>query len=189
MTAAAVGVIIDDKSKQGQDHLCNLRLLHAKSSLAHAAPAEGEATISHDNPTVAAAGESPGEAIAYADDEPFYDVPEDTNKSKEGNDWIKENYCEGYDCEFSQALDSHCCFEDAYAEDEDNNSSDSKPNVPTVIPALPIAVDYGNAATDSVMAFVSFSDPVHKVAKCVKPSTVLALLRISGFWWSITPSV
>ena len=100
LIVAAVGAEIGDKSKQRQDHLCNLRLLHAKNSLSHAAPAKGEAAVPLDKPIAAAARESLGEAIAYADDENFYDAPEDTNKSTEGNDWVKENYCEGCDCEF-----------------------------------------------------------------------------------------
>ena len=159
-------------------------------------------------------------------------------------------------------MDSHCCSEDGYVEDEDNNSSDSKPTVPAVVPALgaqptdeesapvwvqvvsprgytqvldaatgvpleprrleqwelkphdsgggagsvpvevpvdatdvaiavdadtildpnadflPMTVDNGNAATDSVMAFVSFSDLVHKVAKCINCDGTFANIEV-----------
>jgi ribA/ribD-fused uncharacterized protein len=170
------------------------------------------------NTTAAAAGEGPSgvlEELTFADDEPFYDAPGNDSdpKSNEphatGTDWVRENLCEGCDCEFNtrQQLDAHCCSQNNYT---DSDSSDSKPTVPVIVPVsgaqpmldvgdlpaesmpvnlsvdatdvavtaigtgadpksepLPMAVDDGGAANDSVMAFVKFSDPVHKVAKCV----------------------
>ena len=142
------------------------------------------------NPTAAAAGEEPSAVLeepAFADDEPFYDAPGNDSdpKSNEpqytGTDWVRENLCEGCDCEFNtrQQLDAHCCSQNNYEQDEDSDSSGNKTTVPVVAvtaigtdsnpksESMPMAVDDGGAAKDSVMAFVKFSDPVHKLAKCV----------------------
>ena len=107
-----------------------------------AAPAEDEPwpVVPLANSMAAAAGESPSNIVdkpTYADEEDSYDAPNGAPESKEGDDWVRENLCEGCDCEFTtrQALDAHCCSEDGYAQDDSSADSGNEPTVTAVVPA------------------------------------------------------
>ena len=138
------------------------------------------------------------------------DIQDDTSKSKEGGDLVKETYCEGCDCESTtrQASDSHCCSEDGYVKDASSAESDNDPTVTAVVPSksVPLAVAV-NATSGGVIAVVANSDSLPRevvkvnaadggahpfsdhIQKWQSASTVMALLRISGLLWSITTNV
>ena len=84
---------------------------------------------------------------------------------------MKENYCEGCDCEFvtRQALDSHCCSEDGYAKDDGSGESDDGLAVAAVVSPGSVPVAVAVNAT-SVEAFAvgdggapPFSNPIQQL--------------------------